>query len=76
MKDIWALGLMFLSSLLWTRHYLGKSHHLPTEPIFSLLASVGLLAIALAMSFYCACYSFTLLLLHVLSWARDQPISL
>ena len=60
----WA-NVLCLSSLLWTGHCLGKSHHLLAEPIFSFLVSVGLLAIALAMSFHHACYGFVLLLLHV-----------
>ena len=62
----WA-HILYLSSLLRTRHYLGKSYHLLVEPIFSFLASVAFLAIAPAMSFHRAWYSFVLLLLHVLS---------
>ena len=47
-----------LSSLLWIGYYLDKSHHFPVEPIFFFLASVGLLVIALAISFHLAWYRF------------------
>ena len=58
---IWA-NVFCLLSLLWTGHCLGKSHHLLTEPIFTFLASVGLLAIAPAMSFHHVYYGFVLFL--------------
>ena len=53
----WAY-VLYLSSHLWTRYYLEKNHHLLTEPIFFFLASLRLFAIAPAISFHRACYSF------------------
>ena len=66
----WAYVLC-LSSLLWTGHYLGKSLHLPTKPMFLFLVFVGLSTIASTISFHHAYYSFILLLLCVKPWACD-----
>ena len=43
----------------WTGHYLGKSPHLPVEPMFSFSITVGLLATDSAISLHRAYYSFT-----------------
>ena len=50
-------SLPFIPS--WTRRCLAKGPYLPTEPIFSFLASMGLSAIDLTISLYRAYYSFT-----------------
>ena len=63
-----------LSSLLWTRHCMGKGSHFPAEPMFFFLVSVGLLAIYPATSLHCACYNFTLPLLCVTPWTCGLTI--
>ena len=49
------------SSFLWIGHCLGKGLHLPVEPMFFFLVSMGLLTIDPAILLHHACYSFTLL---------------
>ena len=50
-------SLPFIPS--WTRHCLGKCLHLFAEPMFSSLASMGLLIIDPAISLYRAYFNFT-----------------
>ena len=66
-----------LSSPLWTGHYLGRSHHLPSEPIFFFLAFVGLLAIAFPYHFIVptiALPSFRFMLHRGLVGCRVNPL--
>ena len=43
----------------WTRHCLGKSLHLPIEPMLSFSMTMGLLVTNPTISLHRACYSFT-----------------
>ena len=46
-------------TLSWTRHYLGKSPHLPIKPMLSFSMTMGLLATDSVISLHRAYYSFT-----------------
>ena len=43
----------------WTGYHLGKSLHLPTEPVLFFSMTMGLLAIEPTMSRHCVCHNYT-----------------